>query len=369
MMAFSGLSSRRIKMRIVNRSTLGFAALFCSLGFLLSASPSPAREKPQTPALQAPSNAPIVVVDAIKIEGGAGLTPDEKTALADGLQGETDHADWLTRLNANAARRLLEDGFFDGTAVGQVESTQVIGEKTHVTVLLAVTAGPRYSIQEVWWSGSSVFSPAQLDNLGLLKVGDVFRRSALAETMALIQRAYVERGYDVVLIPKIQRYPESGTMALYLGIIEAQKSAEKPPLQCKQYTAEDIQKAPYVPSLTYDPAIDGQMQIARAELEAQRTNRKLLLIVGDTGCGWCHLLDRTFQRNPATTELRDKLFVAVHLDDSNECALKPYPKAPGVPFIYVLDENGKLLGTEETKDWETGDGYDPHRIEAFLTKW
>jgi hypothetical protein len=92
-------------------------------------------------------------------------------------------------------------------------------------------------------------------------------------------------------------------------------------------------------------------------------------VAGDTGCGWCHLLDRTFQRNPATTELRDKLFITVHVDDSNECALKPYPKAFGVPFIYVLDEKGNLLGTEETKDWETGDGYDPRRIDAFLTKW
>jgi Thioredoxin-like len=356
-------------MSVKNRSTLRVVALCCSLEFLVPVHETLAQEKPATSQQAAPADSPIVVVDTVKIEGGAELTTDEQITIANSLQGETAHADWLARMNATAVRKLQDDGFFDATATGKVESTQLIDGKAHATVRLAVTAGPRYSIQEVWWAGSSIFSPVQLDNLGLLKIGDVFRRSALGETIALIQQAYAERGRQMTLMPKLERYPESGKITLFLGITENEKSSDSKPEQCKQYSAEDMQEFPYVPSLTYDPAIDGQMQIARAELEAQRTNKKLLLIVGDTGCGWCHLLDRTFQRNPATTELRDKLFITVHVDDSNECALKPYPKAFGVPFIYVLDEKGNLLGTEETKDWETGDGYDPRRIDAFLTKW
>jgi hypothetical protein len=48
---------------------------------------------------------------------------------------------------------------------------------------------------------------------------------------------------------------------------------------------------------------------------------------------------------------------------------KSYPKALGVPFIYVLDSAGTLLATENTRDWESGDGYDSYRIEGFLKKW
>jgi hypothetical protein len=362
-------------MPITARFKALFATLTYFLGFLLLAVNASAQSKPETPAQSVtPAESPTVVVDAVKIEGGTELTPDEKTSIANSLQGETAHSDWLDRLKANATRQLRNDGFLDGTADAKVEPIRLLDRKEHVAVLLALTAGPRYSIQTVWWSGASIFSTAQLANLSLLKVGEVFRPPALRESISLINKGYADRGYNAALVmPIFQKYPETGKVAIYLQITEGMKSAESKPLQCKEYSAQDIRNTPYVPSLTYDPKIDGQMQIARAQLEAQRTNKKLLLIVGGNSCGWCHLLDRTFQRNPATTALRDNIFIALHVDvsedNSNECALRAYPKVPSFPFIYVLDARGKLLGTEDTTDWESSDGYDPHRIEAFLNKW
>ncbi len=352
-----------------------FTTLMYFLGFLLLAANASAQSKPQTSSQNVtPAESPTVVVDAVKIEAGTDLSPDEKTSIANSLQGETSHSDWLDRLKANATRQLHNDGFLDGTADSKVEPIRLLDGKEHVTVLLALNAGPRYSIRTVYWAGASIFSTAQLENISLLRVGDVFRPSELGQSDLLLRQAFAARGYNqTVVMVKWQTYRETGKVALYIDITEGQKSAESKPLQCKQYSAEDIRNTPYVPSLTYDPKIDGQMQIARASLEAQRTNKKLLLIVGDTSCGWCHLLDQTFQRNPATTALRDKIFIALHVDVSedngNECALRAYPKAPGFPFIYVLDANGKLLGTEDAVDWQSSDGYDPHRIEAFLKKW
>lgn len=362
-------------MPIKSRSNPVLVTLTYLLGFLLLAANSSAQGEPETPTQGVtPAEPPISVVDTVKIEGGTGLTPDEKTSIANSLQGETAHADWLDRLKANAARQLQNDGFLDGTADAKVEPIRLLDGKEHVAVLLALTAGPRYSIQTVYWAGSSIFSTAQLENISLLRVGDVFRTSTRRESDLLLRQAFANRGYNqTVVAMQSQKYPKTGKVAIYIEITEGQKSGETEPLQCKQYSAEEIRNAPYVPSLTYDPKIDGQMQIARAQLEAQHTNKKLLLIVGDTSCGWCHLLDQTFQRNPATTALRDKIFIALHVDvsedNANECALRAYPKAPGIPFIYVLDARGKLLGTEDTTDWESSDGYDPHRIEAFLKKW
>jgi hypothetical protein len=190
----------------------------------------------------------------------------------------------------------------------------------------------------------------------------------------LLRLAYAERGYgEIDLDPTFQKFPEHGKVALYLGVNEGQKSNQEKPLQCKQYSTEDIQKTPYVSSLTYDPQIEAQMQIARAQLEAARTNKKLLLIAGGHWCGWCRVLDRTFQTNPGLSDLRDKSFIVVHVnvseENSNECALKAYPKATSFPFVYVLDATGRLMGTEDTRDWESSDGYDPRQIEAFLKKW
>ncbi|MGD0401977.1 MAG: thioredoxin family protein [Candidatus Acidiferrales bacterium] len=346
-----------------------------SLVFLALAGIASAQSKSDTPFQNATTaGPPIVVVDAVKIEGGAEISLDEKASIANKLQGETAHSDWLARLKANAARQLQNDGFLDATATAKVEPIRLLDGKEHVTVLLALTAGPRYSIQTVYWAGSSVFSTAQLENIGLLRVGDVFRTSILRDSESLLRQAFATRGYNQTLVAlQLQKHPEAGKVAICVDITEGPKSAEGKPLQCKQYSAQDILNTPFVPSLTYDPEIDGQMQIARAQLEAQRTNKKLLLIVGDSSCGWCRLLDQTFQRNPATTALRDKIFIAVHVDvsedNSNECALRAYPKLTGIPFIYVLDADGKLLGTEDMTDWESSDGYDRHRIEAFLLKW
>ena len=340
--------------------------------FVLSAS---AQNSPEAQSAGKEGAQPAaVVVETVRIDGGSELSADEKLGIINGLRGETSRSDWLNKLSAKAAKQLQNDGFLDGTAAAKVESTQLTDGKEHVTVSVAVTAGVRYTIQKIWWTGSSVFSPVQLDNMSLLRVGDVFRPSALSRSIALLAQAYSEHGYrEVSLEPQFNKFPESGKVAIYLDVVEGRKSAEEKPTQCKQYSAEEIRSAAYVPSLTYDPAIDGQMQIARAELEAQRTNKKVLLIVGGNWCGWCRLLDETFQRNPAASELRDKLFIALHInvsaENSNECALKAYPAAPSAPFIYVLDAKGTLLGTDDTVDWESGDGYDPQRLESFLKKW
>jgi len=355
--------------------TRGVVSLISSLVFFSLAVIASAQSKPETPAQSVtPAESPTVVVDAVKIEGGEEVSVDEKASIANKLQGETAHSDWLDKLKANAVRQLQNDGFLDGTTDAKVEPIRLLDGKEHVTVLLALTAGPRYSIQTVYWAGASIFSTAQMENISLLRVGDVFRTSTLRDSESLLRQAFATRGYDqTVVMVKSQRYRETGKVALYIDITEGQKSGENEPVQCKQYSAEDIRNTPFVPSLTYDPKIDGEMQLARGQLEAQRTNKKLLLIVGDTSCGACHLLDQTFQRNPGTTALRDKTFVALHVDvsedNSNECALRAYPNAPSFPFIYVLDANGKLLGTENTVDWESSDGYDPRRIEAFLMKW
>jgi outer membrane protein assembly factor BamA len=130
-------------------------------------------------------NPPPVLVDMVKIEGGAELNADEQASIKRSLQGEIAHSDWLDRLKANATRQLQNDGFLNAVSDPKVESTTVVGGKDHVVVSIVLTLGPRYSIQSVWWTGSSIFSTTQLDNLSLLKVGDVFRPSALSASTSL----------------------------------------------------------------------------------------------------------------------------------------------------------------------------------------
>ena len=65
------------------------------------------------------------------------------------------------------------------------------------------------------------------------------------------------------MISQFQNYQETGKVSVYIEIKEGQKPGASALLHCKRYSADEIKNAPYVPSLTYDSKMDGQMQIAR----------------------------------------------------------------------------------------------------------
>jgi hypothetical protein len=45
------------------------------------------------------------------------------------------------------------------------------------------------------------------------------------------------------------------------------------------------------------------------------------------------------------------------------------PTRFGLPAIVLLDAEGKPLVTQDTEEFETGNGHDPKKVLAFLEKW
>ena len=129
----------------------------------------------------------------------------------------------------------------------------------------------------------------------------------------------------------------------------------------------------YVPVTKFDPSRNGEKDIAAAVAEAQRTGRNVLLEVGGEWCSWCHILDKYFVDNPKLTELRDRNYVTVKINFSqenlNEALLSKYPTISGYPHLLVLDSSGKLLKSQETSALEEGKSYNLGRFTDFLNKW
>lgn len=123
----------------------------------------------------------------------------------------------------------------------------------------------------------------------------------------------------------------------------------------------------------FDPSRDAAADIARAVVEAKRSNRRILLDVGGDWCSWCHLLDRMFVQNAELRELREKHFIWVKVNKSpennNEALLARYPKIKGYPHLFVLDRDGRLLHSQDTFELEEGKGYSVARIRGFLERW
>ena len=120
-------------------------------------------------------------------------------------------------------------------------------------------------------------------------------------------------------------------------------------------------------SETADPAAD----IAAAEAAARPQGKRILLDFGGNWCGDCQVLDY-YYHGGANADLLAKYYVVVHIDighmDHNVATAEKYhvPITRGVPALAVLDDHGKLLYTEQPKEFEHTS---PEAIHAFLEHW
>jgi thiol:disulfide interchange protein len=129
----------------------------------------------------------------------------------------------------------------------------------------------------------------------------------------------------------------------------------------------------YVPVTKYDPLRDADKDINEAVAEANRSGKRVLLEVGGLWCGWCRIMDKYFDENPKLLQFREQNYVTVKInfspENENKKVLSRYPEISGYPHIYVLDQNGKLLHSQDTSQLESGKSYDLDRFFAFLKKW
>ena len=129
----------------------------------------------------------------------------------------------------------------------------------------------------------------------------------------------------------------------------------------------------YVPVTEYDPKHDAARDIAAAVKEAQRTNKYVLIEVGGEWCSWCHRLDKFFLDNPDLLQLREKNFVTVKVnfseENENKAVLSRYPPIGGYPHIFFLNSQGKLLLSQDTGVFEAGTTYNLDRLTTVLTNW
>lgn len=137
--------------------------------------------------------------------------------------------------------------------------------------------------------------------------------------------------------------------------------------------AQKTETAVFAPVLKFDPKRDPAKDVADAQVEAQRSGRRILLDVGGEWCVWCRRLDSLFVRHKGLHEQLHAGFVVVKVnfspENKNEKFLSRFPKIPGYPHLFVLDEKGMLLHSQDTGALESGKGHDPVKVRAFLDAW
>jgi thiol:disulfide interchange protein len=129
----------------------------------------------------------------------------------------------------------------------------------------------------------------------------------------------------------------------------------------------------YVPVHAYDPARNAAQDILDAVAEAGRTGKRVLLEVGGEWCIWCHIMDAYFEKNPKLLDYREKNFVMLKInfseENKNEQVLSNYPQINGYPHLFVLERDGKFLHSQDTGQLEEGKSYNLDKFMAFLKEW
>jgi thioredoxin-related protein len=128
----------------------------------------------------------------------------------------------------------------------------------------------------------------------------------------------------------------------------------------------------------FDPARDAAKDVQDAIRLAQQTHKRILLDVGGEWCIWCHRLDSLFLQHKDLAEYLTNHYVVVKVnvskENKNENFLSQYPKVAGYPHLFVLDQEGKFLHSQDTGELEYPKnhpvkGHDKKKVFRFLKKW
>ncbi|RZU42854.1 thioredoxin family protein [Edaphobacter modestus] len=131
---------------------------------------------------------------------------------------------------------------------------------------------------------------------------------------------------------------------------------------------------PFVKKHLYSSTADPKADIAAALKQAKTQKKRVILDFGGDWCGDCQVLDIYMHQSP-NAELLSKHFVVVHIDigrmDRNVDVAAKYkvPIQKGVPAMAVLDANGKLLYSQENKEFENMRSMRSSDVTEFLNRW
>jgi thiol-disulfide isomerase/thioredoxin len=123
----------------------------------------------------------------------------------------------------------------------------------------------------------------------------------------------------------------------------------------------------------YDESANGDKQVADATVIARRERKHILLQFGANWCGWCLKLHKLFESDKSIHEELGTNYVLVLVDvnegHNKDFAAKHGADKHGIPFLAVLNRDGKAITTKDTGDLEEGNHYSPEKVSTFLKTW
>lgn len=128
-------------------------------------------------------------------------------------------------------------------------------------------------------------------------------------------------------------------------------------------------------TLIYHPEADAEKEVAAAIGKARMEKKQVMLMIGGNWCRWCRMFEKFRNTNAAVDSTSREDYVWLHVNYSKEnknAALLQslsFPQRFGFPVFVVLDENGKVLHTQNSAYLEEKEGYSEEKVVEFLHQW
>ncbi len=140
----------------------------------------------------------------------------------------------------------------------------------------------------------------------------------------------------------------------------------------KKLAAAELGKLPK----PYNEKEDAEAKIKELVAQAKAENKNIMIQAGGNWCIWCLRFNDYVQKTPELKEIVDRNYIYYHLNYSpankNEKVFAAYDnpgKKFGYPVFIVLDQNGKMIHTQDSAVLEEGKGYSLQKVKDFFKNW
>jgi thiol:disulfide interchange protein len=138
--------------------------------------------------------------------------------------------------------------------------------------------------------------------------------------------------------------------------------------------AQNLNKHKDLPKI-YDEKADAMSQIDQALEEARESGRFVICQVGGNWCPWCLRFAKFITEDEEIANVVKENFVYIHVNTSkankNEEALRRLgnPGRFGYPVLVILDDEGRVMHTQNSSYLEEGNSYNHKKVLEFFLNW
>jgi len=154
-------------------------------------------------------NIKITIAD-VEFSGENPLPNDARAQLVDRIKQldlsvnrQGDDSEWLGQIEVPIRETLQKQGYFRVLPRTTPYLVRAEGHELHYVVNVEIDSGPQYRLDDIHFSGATVFTAAELTASFSLHHGDLFDVSELRKGMESMTRLYSQKGFiDMVPQPE-----------------------------------------------------------------------------------------------------------------------------------------------------------------------